>query len=94
MRYRLADKVRQDGMDEYGFGPRVMKGLKVCKSCGRISPSTLLFCTECGAKLPEKNLYQSYKERHKCCKVCETVVANSSDYCPQCGEKLQKTLHI
>ncbi len=88
MRYKIADKVRQDSMDQYGFGPRAMKRLKVCKFCGRTSPSRLSFCTECGARLPEKDMFQEYKERHKYCKSCDTVVTESTEYCPQCGEKL------
>lgn len=88
MRYIFAEQVRQESMDEYGFGPRAMKRLKVCKSCGRASPSTESFCTECGAKLPEKNMFQEYKERHKFCKSCDTVVKDDTEYCPQCGEKL------
>ncbi len=88
MRYKIADQVRQESMEAYGFGPRAMKRLKVCRYCGRALNSSLLFCTECGKPLPEKNMFQEYKERHVCCKNCETVVPDNSEYCPQCGEKL------
>ncbi len=88
MRYKIADAVRMEGMEQYGFGPRAMKRLKVCKSCGRTSPSNMSFCTECGKMLPEKNMFQEYKEKHIYCKTCETVVPENSEYCPQCGEKL------
>ncbi len=88
MKYKIADQIRLEGMEQYGFGPRAMKKLKVCKSCGRTSPSSLLFCVECGNPLPAKNMFEEYKERHKYCRTCETVVTDSSEYCPQCGEKL------
>ncbi len=88
MKYKTADRVRIEGMEQYGFGPRAMKRLKVCKSCGRASPSSLQFCTECGAHLPEKNMFEIYKERHAFCKACETVVSDTAAYCPECGERL------
>ncbi len=88
MRYKIADQVRQEGMEKYGFGPRAMKGLKVCVACGHASPSAWVFCTECGGPLPEKNLFEVYKERHVYCKACETVVSEDASYCPQCGKKL------
>ncbi len=88
MRYKKIDMVRLESMEEYGFGPRAMRELKVCRFCGRTSPSGERFCRECGKELPEKSLYQSYKERHKFCTGCETVVADSTEYCPQCGKKL------
>lgn len=88
MKYNSAEQVRQQSMDEYGFGPRAMKKLKVCKACGYASPSERSFCTECGEKLPEKTLFQEYAGRHKYCKTCDTVVREDTEYCPQCGEKL------
>ena len=88
MRLSLAEQARQANMDHYGFGPRAMMKLKICKACGCTSPSTLNFCTECCAKLPEKNMFQEYKERHKFCKSCDTVVKDDAEYCPQCGKKL------
>ena len=88
MKYSLAEQVRQASMDEYGFGPRAMRKLKVCKFCGRASPSNQNFCIECGGRLPEKTLFQEYKDRHKFCRHCDTVVKDDAEYCPQCGEKL------
>ncbi len=88
MNNRRLDQVREESMTHYGFGPHVMQSLKVCRACGKVLPAGEQFCTECGKPLPEKNLYQSYKERHICCRACETVLADSAEYCPQCGEKI------
>lgn len=87
MKNNEIDMVRLESMERYGFGPHIMKKIKVCERCGRTSPASENFCRECGNRLPEKTLYQSYKERHKYCKKCETVLSDSSEYCPQCGAK-------
>lgn len=50
-----ADKlelIRQQSMEQYGFGPAAMKKVKVCTVCGNPSPSDQQFCTECGHRLP------------------------------------------
>lgn len=89
-----ADKLemlKQQNMDYYGFGPNAMKKTKVCIECGHPSPSDQQFCTECGHRLPNKTLYDIYKERHKCCPACDTVLADEMEYCPQCGTKINVT---
>ena len=84
------ERIRQQGMEHYGFGPNAMKKLKVCTECGNPSPSDLQFCTECGYRLPDKTLYDIYKERHNCCPVCDTVLSDGMEYCPQCGTAIKK----
>lgn len=88
MKYEKLERLRQQNMNYCGFGPNAMKKLKVCRECRASAPSDQQFCTECGHRLPEKTLYDIYKERHTCCPKCDTVVCDSSEYCPQCGEKL------
>ena len=84
------DRIRQESMDYFGFGPRAMKRIKVCAHCGAMSPSTQWFCRACGKRLPRDTLFQLYKNRHKSCPTCETVVASSYHYCPQCGTPLDQ----
>ena len=83
------ERIRQESMEQYGFGPEAMKKVKVCTKCGQPSPSDRQFCTECGHRLPDKNLYEVYKERHRCCPHCDTVLSDTMGYCPQCGTKIE-----
>ncbi len=85
--------LKQQSMEDYGFGPNSMKKLKVCTECGYPSPSEEKFCTECGHRLPRKTLYDIYKERHKSCPVCDTILSDEMEYCPQCGIKI-KTIKV
>lgn len=87
-----ADKremIRRQSMDRYGFGPDAMKQVKVCEECGAPSPVDRQFCTGCGHRLPDKSLYDIYRERHRCCPVCGAVLDDETDYCPQCGTKAE-----
>lgn len=88
MKKNEADIIRQESMEQYGFGPQTMKKMKVCISCGYVSATSEKFCRECGAELPIKTLFQCYKEKHKYCKNCQTIVADNTEYCPQCGHKI------
>ena len=81
--------IRLENMKRCGFGTEAMKAVKVCMECGNPSPSGEAYCRECGHRLPDKTLYDIYKERHTVCPACETVVASDSEYCPQCGNRLE-----
>ena len=83
------EMLRLENMKQCGFGVEAMKEVKVCEKCGNPSPVQEVYCRECGSKLPDKTLYDIYKERHTVCPACDTVVASDSDYCPQCGTKLE-----
>ena len=83
------EMIKLQNMELYGFGPAAMKKVKVCTECGNPTPSDKQFCTECGHRLPDKTLYDVYKERHRCCPVCDMVLSNEMGYCPQCGRKLE-----
>lgn len=84
------ESIRLENMKRCGFGVDAMKQTKVCAECGNPAPSSEAFCRECGHRLPDKTLYDIYKERHTVCPVCETVIAMGSEYCPQCGKKINK----
>ena len=90
MKAERAERIRQQGMEHYGFGPNAMKKLKVCAECGKPSPSDKYFCTECGHRLPNETLYDTYIGRHKICVGCDTVLTDEMEYCPQCGTLIEK----
>ncbi len=85
----MPEAIRLENMKQYGFGIEAMKQIKVCHKCGNTLSASQQFCTACGHRLPEKSLYDMYKERHKTCPACDTVVTNECDYCPQCGKKIE-----
>jgi len=84
----LYEKIRLENMKHFGFGPEVMKSIKVCKECGAKANSELLFCPECDSPLPTETLYTLYVHSHFVCTKCKTVVSAKYKYCPQCGKKL------
>ncbi len=86
------EQLRQESMEAAGFGPRVMRRLKVCPECGSIASASQRFCRECGKQLPGHTLYQRYKENHCSCPVCDIVVPDEARYCPQCGQLLEHKL--
>lgn len=47
-----------------------------------------LYCTDCGARLPEMTLYDLYRSRHRCCPGCGVAVTEVAVYCPECGARL------
>ena len=77
-------------MEEHGFGPSIMKSIKVCKECGKVASSKNTICRNCGTELPNESVYHQYKKMHSYCSTCDTVVPHNAHYCPQCGGKLEK----
>ena len=73
---RTRKALRRVMLLEYGFGPETLQQRKVC--------------TDCGAALPEKTLYDLYRARHRCCLHCGVVVTDVAVYCPECGTRLPK----
>ena len=61
-----------------------------CPACGRANRAQDTHCTDCGAALPEKTLYDLYRARHRCCLSCGVVVTDVAVYCPECGTRLPK----
>lgn len=79
---------KMDFLKHYGFGPDVMKQIKVCPRCGAKAKSSQHFCIECGVELPAGTLYDAYKQSQRVCSVCNAVVSQNADYCPACGARL------
>ena len=49
---------RRRVLTHYRFGVGSAKCIKVCAACGCRCSSEESFCTGCGERLPEKNLYE------------------------------------
>ena len=49
-----------------------------CPKCGAIAEGEILFCAQCGTRLPN---------RHKC-SACGTFVKDA-DFCPSCGKNVK-----
>jgi len=93
MEVERMEKRRQEGLAdpyEYGFGPRVMKEIKVCSNCGKIEEAGRYTCSECGKRLPAMTIFQNYQKKHKTCALCDTVLASYMRYCPHCGMKIEE----
>jgi len=73
----------------YGFGVLPAKRIKVCTVCGTICKANENFCTDCGAILPEKNLYELSVEDVKRCKHCGAILVDFEKFCPICGKNLR-----
>lgn len=87
---RTRKALRRVMLLEYGFGPETLQQRKVCPACGRANRAQDTHCTDCGAVLPEKTLYDFYLSRHRCCPGCGVAVTNVARYCPECGARLPK----
>ncbi len=81
----MTEKAKNLQLEQFGFGPNVMKKTKVCSHCGQIASARSLICSRCGARLPFSTLFDSYKRRHLCCSRCSTVLSPGTRYCPHCG---------
>ena len=44
------EKLRYRNMEDFGFGPNVMKKTKVCARCGKMVKANAKTCPECGEK--------------------------------------------
>lgn len=84
----MAEKEELNWLEKCGFGPKVMKSMKVCPHCGTVVDNEHRVCPDCGMRLLTKTLYDRYRERHLCCDKCGTVLADDSRYCPHCGNSL------
>ena len=89
--YRITrnETIRQLNMKRYGFGPGIMRNIRICPGCGLPSAVSETHCRTCGTGLPRETLFQQYKKRHKFCPHCDTVVAESALFCPECGMRIQ-----
>ena len=86
----MTQKVRFKNLEHFGFGPNVMKKLRVCPRCGQMVKSRAGTCPECGEKLPKETLFDRYKRKHLSCPNCDTVLTSDALYCPNCGSMVTK----
>ena len=89
-RIKQMEKDRQANMILHGFGPEVMKSIKVCQSCGNIVDADNRFCTCCGKRMSDRTLFALYQQMHPYCPCCGTVAPDDAVYCPKCGARLMK----
>ena len=86
----MTQKTRFKNMEDFGYGPNVMRKTKVCSKCGQVIKATASYCPDCGEQLPKETLFDRYKRQHACCPDCDTVLAADSLYCPNCGKPVLK----
>lgn len=80
---------RQKARQFYGFGVLPAKEIKVCSGCGTICMADENHCSNCGASLPQKNLYELSVEDAKRCQHCDAILLGNENFCPICGTNLQ-----
>lgn len=85
----LKTKAHYDELEEYGFGPNIMKKIKVCSNCGSVNSSEFEICNICESILPQETLFQKYVSMHKMCSECGCIVRVEAKYCPQCRALLK-----
>lgn len=85
----MTQESRFRNLERFGFGPNVMKKIKICQKCGQIATKGSFFCRTCGAFLTRETLYDRYRRQHICCTGCGTVLTKDAKYCPHCGLKTQ-----
>lgn len=88
-RMQMLRSLKQTTMRQFGFGPEVMKEIKVCRVCGRSCSTSEKYCRVCGTILPKETLFDLYKTQHLYCPACDTVVSNTAVFCPECGKRLR-----
>ena len=86
----MTQKVRFRNLERFGFGPNVMKKLRVCPRCGQMVKSRADICPDCGERLPKETLFDRYKRKHLSCPDCDTVLTADALYCPNCGSMVTK----
>ena len=86
----MTQKVRFRNLERFGFGPNVMKKLRVCPRCGQTVKSRADTCPDCGERLPRETLFDRYKRKHLSCPDCDTVLTADAMYCPNCGRMVTK----
>ena len=84
----MTKEIHFRNLEQFGYGPNVMKKTKVCPKCGQIAKKGSFFCRSCGSFLTRETLYDHYRRQHRCCPECDTVLAADSQYCPNCGKQI------
>lgn len=84
----MTEEIHFRNLEQFGFGPNVMKKIKICPKCGQIAKKGSFFCRSCRAFLPRETLYDQYRRQHLCCADCGTVLTKDAKYCPRCGNQI------
>ena len=84
----VTEKSKNRQLEQFGFGPNVMKKTKVCPNCGQLASARSVRCPQCGTRLPFATLFDRYKRRHPCCPHCGTILTADTKYCPHCGRSI------
>ncbi len=63
----------------------IVKGLKLCPSCGAECPSDVAFCSVCGTKLPAAEMNKQEEQTIRFCAGCGTKLSADAAFCPSCG---------
>ena len=90
----MTQEIHFRNLEQFGFGPNVMKKIKICPKCGQIAKKGTFFCRSCSAFLTRETLYDHYRRQHRCCPECDTVLAADSQYCPNCGRQISSNYQI
>ena len=90
----MTEKIRFKNLESFGFGPNVMKKMRVCPRCGQTVKSKTNICPNCGDTLPKETLFDLYKQKHMSCPECDTVLAPGSMYCPNCGKAVRRNDNV
>ena len=61
-KYDMGD-ARYNLLENYGFGPNVMKKKKICLKCRNVSNANEEQCLICGETLPEETLFDQYNQK-------------------------------
>lgn len=80
---------RRRVLTHYRFGVGSAKCVKVCAACGCRCGAEENFCTECGERLPEKNLYEQSVAGKRRCTECGSLLGDARRFCPICGTPLK-----
>ena len=81
----MTQEIHFRNLEQFGFGPNVMKKIKICPKCGQIVKKGSFFCRSCGVFLTRETLYDHYRRQHRCCTECGTVLTDDARFCPCCG---------
>lgn len=82
----MMGKPKKKGKKAVIIGDPAEKKLKVaCPHCGAIQNPGHVFCTECGAKVPESAM-EVEKNHDYLCLGCQTLLDKGEAFCPQCGK--------
>lgn len=67
---------------------KALKGVEKCPSCGADVAQGVLFCNNCGAKMPPASVRSTVKVQSGRCPTCGAAVAPGNMFCNSCGTKL------